>query len=149
MADVDITDFKGLIFDEIIELEDEVKFITNDNERYKMFHAQDCCETVMLDEVIGDWQDLVGTPILDAQESSSDDRIDAEMNLYNDEEYVIEKLRKLGDDVEAHPFSDESETWTFYKLRTIKGSVTLRWYGASNGYYSERVDIVKEHRYMN
>ena len=59
--------------------------------------------------------DLVGTPLLVAEERVN--------NGTND--------------------GYDSCTWTFYEFRTIKGSVTVRWYGTSNGYYSESVDLAE------
>ncbi len=97
--------------------DNELIFKCEDGSQYKMYHEQDCCENVRLEEVIGDLADLIGTPLLMAEE--------------------VDGVTPPADDYA------ESETWTFYKFRTIKGSVDLRWYGSSNGYYSERVDFEK------
>ncbi|ATO51013.1 hypothetical protein P4V86_15370 [Brevibacillus laterosporus] len=95
--------------------EDELIFYTEDGKCYRMYHEQDCCETVYLEDICGDLNDLLGTPLLLAEEVS-------------EERGPVDEW-------------DERYTWTFYKFATIKGSVTLRWYGTSNGYYSESVDF--------
>jgi hypothetical protein len=88
--------------------------------QFKMYHSQDCCENVSVEDIVGNLEDLIGTPILKASEDTSDKNPDGVVKEYQD-----------------------SFTWTFYNLTTIKGYVTIRWYGESNGYYSERVDFVK------
>lgn len=98
----------------------EITFKTTDGDEYNMWHSQDCCEQVTVDDICGDAQDILDSEILLAEESTSD-------------------VNPEG----VHPDFQESFTWTFYKLSTIKGSVTIRWYGESNGYYSESVDFEK------
>ena len=83
---------------------------------YFMGHKQDCCEDVEIKEVSGNFEDLLNTPILKAEENSN------------------------SSENEVPPYSD-SYTWTFYKLATIKGYVDITWFGISNGYYSEFVDL--------
>jgi len=99
----------------------EIVFETTDGEVYKLYHSQDCCESVSVDDICGDLQDLVGSPILQAEENSSSDNPDGVTREYQ----------------------DNSFTWTFYRLSTQKGGVVIRWYGESNGYYSEIVDFSK------
>lgn len=97
---------------------DEIRFITDCGKTYLMYHRQDCCEGVSIESIVGDLADLVGAPILKAEEATGARPADVPVPEYVD-----------------------SETWTFYKLATIKGYVDIRWLGESNGYYSESVDF--------
>lgn len=100
--------------------DDRIIFVVSEDEKYIMYHSQDCCEHVRIEDITGDIKDLIGFPILKAEESTN-----------------RENPKPMGD------FDDESFTWTFYHLATINGYVTIRWYGTSNGYYSERADFAR------
>ena len=104
---------------------DEIIIITTDGSKYVMQHQQDCCEQVHIDDIVGDFKDLIGYPITLAEESSDRDN---------------PKYIDYGDGEKSY---DDSNTWTFYKLATVKGYVDIKWYGSSNGYYSESVDLYK------
>jgi len=97
---------------------DEMLFETATGERFMFAHQQDCCETVRINDIVGDLQDLVGEPLL-----------------------VAEEVKGATEPDEEHY---ESYTYTFYKFATRKGYVDVRWLGESNGYYSEGVDLFVE-----
>ena len=103
--------------------DDEIVFTVDDGSQYRLYHNQDCCESVTVEDIIGNLDDLVGAPILMAEEVT-----------YDNQNPV---------DVEVRERYDDSFTWTFYKFATVKGYVTIRWYGESNGYYSESVDFAR------
>jgi len=101
---------------------DYIQFTCDDGDRFSMYHEQSCCENVYVEDIIGDLDDLLDSPILMAEEV---------VNCDENPEGVPTKEYQ------------DSFTWTFYKLATIKGYVTIRWYGESNGYYSESVTFSK------
>lgn len=113
LKDKVLTEITGSVGDEVMT------FTTSDGERYQLWHCQDCCEIVGIEDITGDLKDLIGEPILLAEEVKNPDNTPLPEHV------------------------DESGTWTFYKLATRKGYVDIRWLGTSNGYYSESVDFCK------
>lgn len=91
----------------------ELIFHAEDGRKFVFYHEQDCCERVWIEDIVGDLTDLIGV-ISEAEEISKNKVVD-------EDDYG-------------------STTWTFYRFSAAgKGTVTVRWCGTSNGYYSERV----------
>lgn len=107
----------GKVPDYIRAERDEIVISFTDATVARFYHSQDCCESVEITDTVGDWADLVGVPLLVAEERINPPDCPADDGGYG------------------------STTWTFYTFRSINGSVDVRWYGTSNGYYSERVDL--------
>lgn len=100
-----------------INREDEsITFYLDNAKSIRMYHSQDCCESVYIEDINGDLDSLLFKPILQADE-------------------------KISTNEDSNSNTDESFTWTFYTLANISSVVDIRWYGSSNGYYSERVDL--------
>jgi hypothetical protein len=133
----EIKDLVGKTLTEIKNNGDELIFIVDDGTQYKMYHVQHCCESVSIEDINGDLDDLIGTPILLAEEVSNEDF----ENAFNAKFKEVEGSYSKKDD--EGNYGPESCTWTFYKLATIKGYVDIRWFGESNGYYSESVDFIQ------
>ena len=85
---------------------DALYFEQEDGMHFVLTHIQDCSEDVKIESIDGDLDDLIGEPLL-----------------------MAEEIIKV-----------DGDTWTFYKFATVKGYVTVRFLGWSNGYYSERVN---------
>ena len=120
-------ELRGRVLSKVVNLGDELRFHLTEEHYVRMYHQQDCCENVSIEDITGDLDDLVGTPLLLVEEVAN---YEPEVTAYS----------QAIDDEDDY-FQDDSETWTFYRFRTIKGSVDIRWHGSSNGYYSESVDI--------
>ena len=109
---MNIDELAGRTIVRIVNEGNILKFYMKTGLHVAMFHEQDCCEDVRLEDVCGDLEDLLNTPLVRAEKRS-----DYESGEHGNDE------------------------WTFYELATVKGSVTLRWYGTSNGYYSTSVSL--------
>ena len=92
----------------------EIIFETNCGRSFRMDHEQNCCEDVTLEDINGDVNDLIGEEILEARE-----------------------------DTNSQVNEEGSLTWTFYTIKSRRGTVVIRWYGTSNGFYSEAVDVTE------
>lgn len=117
--EVSFNGLAGLLLTSVTGLEkdsDEVFFNTECGRQFKMYHEQDCCEYVTVDDVCGDVADIVGAKIINAEERES-----------------------KASDSEVYEYG----TWTFYDIQTVKGSVNIKWLGESNGCYSESVSLVE------
>lgn len=119
------TDFErlvGQIFTEVYH-DDETIFFKSPTAEYILYHEQDCDEDVYIEDICGDLADLCNEPILYAKES------------INYQEGPLPGV---------YP---ESYTWTYYRIRTNTGTVIIRFYGTSNGYYSETASFYECVRY--
>ena len=116
---VPVSELVGKQFEFIIKVDNEQLVFIGLNYIYIMCHERDCCECVTIDDICGDLQDLITSPIIVAEELHSKN--------------ILPKKDEW----------DESFTWTFYKFATTRGYVDIKWYGASNGYYSESADLYK------
>ena len=100
---------------------EELIFELENGEVWKFFHDHICSEDVQIVDVAGDLDALVGSPLCMAEAVTHDNETPDGLEVPGGSSY----------------------TWTFYKFGTMYETVTVRWLGESNGYYSEEVDFAK------
>lgn len=103
---------------------DRVLLVCEDGSAFEMYHMQDCCEHVAVNDIKGELQSLVGSMIISTTEDVSGDwPADVELD-----------------------YRPESFTWTTYTIQTAEAACIIRWLGQSNGYYSENVYFGMTHK---
>lgn len=120
--------------------EREIRFTTDSGLVVLFYHEQDCCENVRLITPDGDVKQLVGRCVLEVKENIV--RIGDDV----DDNYIIGK-----DVPDFNPKYAESWTDTRFEFITDEGTEVIRWFGESNGYYSEsiRVADITDGRFVN
>lgn len=98
---------------------DGINFTLQNGTRCRLYHDQDCCESVSVESINGALCSVVGSPLVVATEEVDGTTPPPESS-----------------------YAPESYTWTIYTLATEKSRVVIRWFGESNGYYPEDVRFV-------
>lgn len=109
----------GVLVKYIDDCNDAILITTEDGRQFKFFHDQDCCESVRIWDTKGDLKSLQGKRIVSVEQEESGE---------NPSDVIP-------------PEWQDSFTWTNIVFRTDENTVIVRWYGDSNGYYSERVNL--------
>lgn len=126
--------------------EDELHFKDEHGKTlFRFFYNPDCCARCGIDQIDGDLEDLCDSPITMAEYTQSETQPnDSQLASLcekaglgdNHDLRSCEQCQKWMD-ADADSMLGDSNTWTFVKLATLKGYVTIRWWGSSNGCYSE------------
>jgi hypothetical protein len=115
-----ISDIIGKTVVNVVQTEDKILMIFSDGDVGKFYHESEYGESVHINDVSGDWSDLIGNPLLEADEQINDRVKVIDPGGYNDGGIGIQ---------------------TFYTFRGIGGSVNVKWYGETSGRYPVLVDV--------
>ena len=100
---------------DIGDRDEGVLFTCQSGKQFRMYHDQDCCESVGIEDQSGDFHKLIGKKLV----------------------YVGETDGKSGEN-DYGTFTD-----TEYTFKVDDHTVIVKWHGESNGYYSESVCLVE------
>ena len=116
---VEFSDLVGEVLDavDIDREENQILLTTRSGRKFLVYHEQDCCETVAISDQDGNFDNLIGKPLIEARDFAVD----------------------TGESESDY----DSQTTTTLVFRVDDQTVVSRWIGDSNGYYSESVDIAE------
>ena len=114
-----VAELIGITLDDAETSGDQLLVFTCGKRRWEMRAPKSsCCDSVNMVDIAGDLGDLIDEPIVMAE--------------------VVTEVFTEGTPMPIGHTENEPGTWTFVKLATVNGYVTLRWYGSSgSGMYSE------------
>lgn len=116
----DFSELKNMVFSNVFQSGERIFFVGR--ESFLLEHSQTCCENVWIEDIVGELSDLENSEILMA-------------------EHILVEA-KIGEE-ESFGYENELRESNWFKLATLKGYVTIRFNGTSNGYYSVSADLEK------